>query len=291
MVINPGQTDAGLAPAKVNLTLHVTGRRADGYHLLDSLVVFAGVGDQLSATLATSLSLTVSGPFAAGVPTDGRNLVLRAAEALRQARGVGMGAQIRLTKALPHAAGLGSGSSDAATALSMLADLWGVAPLAADDPAVLALGADVPVCRRAPVPVRMQGIGEVLSPVPSLPSCGMVLINPGVAVPTADVFAALATPDNAEMEAMPKIREFSAFCTWLNRQRNDLSAPAETIAPEIGRALTLLRRMPAVGAAVMSGSGATCVGLVPDMGAARQVARAIQVAEMGWWVAPAPMLG
>ena len=153
--MEPGRP--GHAPAKINLTLHITGQRPDGYHLLDSLVVFAGLGDQIEATLSRDLTLAVSGPFAAGVPTDGRNLVLKAAEALRSARGVTLGAAIRLTKALPHAAGLGSGSSDAAATLALLAQLWNVAPLADDDPAVLALGADVPVCRHAPAPVRMRG--------------------------------------------------------------------------------------------------------------------------------------
>jgi 4-diphosphocytidyl-2-C-methyl-D-erythritol kinase len=283
-------TLTGLAPAKVNLTLHVTGKRADGYHLLDSLVVFAGIGDEISATPAPEFTLDVSGQFSDGVPRDDTNSILRAARMFQARAGVHMAAHLRLTKTLPHAAGIGSGSSDAATTLSLLARLWDVPPLAADDPDVLALGADVPVCRRAPHPVRMEGIGERLSPLPGLPKCAMVLVNPRVSVPTGEVFRGLHRADNPPMPPVPPGLSFPKFCDWLRAQRNDLLAPAEAIAPEITRALALLRRLPAVQVAVMSGSGATCVGLVRDIGTAREVARVVQVAEMGWWVAPAEML-
>jgi len=279
-----------LAPAKINLALHVTGQRDDGYHLLDSLVVFAGVGDTIAARASTDLSLSVTGPFAQGVPTDGRNLVLRAAEVLRRARNVPLGANMTLRKMLPHAAGIGSGSSDAAATLDLLARFWNVEPLPMDDPAVLDLGADIPVCRRAPSPIRMAGIGEEMTDLPRLPDCAMVLVNPGEAVPTADVFAGLASRHNPPMPELPPGLKFKDFCDWLASTRNDLQPPAEAIAPGIARAIALLRRQPEVAVAVMSGSGATCVGLVPDFGAAQKVARAIQVTEMGWWVAPAPML-
>ena len=280
----------GLAPAKVNLTLHVTGQRPDGYHLLDSLVVFADVGDQISATAAEGLSLTVTGPFAKGVPLDDSNLILRAARALRGARGVTKGATLRLNKMLPHAAGIGSGSSDAATTLRLLAGLWGVTPLDPDDPLVLGLGADVPVCLRAPHPARMAGIGGQLSAVPTLPHAALVLVNPRVAVPTAAVFKSLTHRDNPPMTPMPQAWDFGSFARWLNHQRNDLQPGAEALAPEITQALTKLRQLPGVAAAVMSGSGATCVGLVRDMGAARAAARAMQVAQMSWWVVPAALL-
>lgn len=281
----------GLAPAKVNLTLHVTGQRDDGYHLLDSLVVFADIGDQISATAAEGLSLTVTGPFAKGVPQDDSNLILRAARLLQQARGVRQGAALRLTKVLPHAAGIGSGSSDAATTLRLLAALWQVPPLAADDPLVLTLGADVPVCLLAPHPARMSGIGGQLTPVPALPPAAMVLVNPRLSVPTAAVFKALASRDNPPMTDMPAKWDFDTFAAWLNRQRNDLQAPAQALGPEVKQALDKLRHLPGVAAAVMSGSGSTCVGLVRDMGAARAAARAMQVAHMGWWVVPAAVLG
>lgn len=282
--------DKGLAPAKINLALHVTGVRAGGYHLLDSIVAFAGVGDQLTALPASELSLEVTGPFSRGVPADETNSVLRAARMLQEARGVAQGAKLKLTKTLPHAAGIGSGSSDAAATLRLLSQIWGVENFAPNDPEVLELGADVPVCLHAPEPARMRGVGEVLEPLPALPACGLVLVNPSVEVPTGRVFDKLERSDNAGMDEMPEALDYPGFVEWLAAQRNDLQAPAEAIAPEIARALNRLRAMPGVDLALMSGSGATCIGLTRDMGRARQVARAIQLSEMGWWVAPAPLL-
>lgn len=278
----------GVAPAKVNLALHVTGRRADGYHLLDSLVVFPAVGDRLAAAPASALTLQVDGPFAAGVPTDGGNLVLRAAAALAAARGVTAGAALRLTKVLPHAAGIGGGSSDAAAAIGILAELWGVEPLAPGDPAVAALGADVPVCMTAPLPRRMSGIGEVLAPVAGLPPCALVLVNPGVAVPTRDVFAAMTDKDNAPMTPLPPPGTgFAGFADWLAAQRNDMAPAAVTLAPGIGMALDRLKATPGVHLARMSGSGATCFGLCRDLPGAQAAARAIAAAHPGWWVVAA----
>lgn len=278
------------APAKLNLTLHITGQRTDGYHLLDSLVGFAGVFDELTATIAPQLQLSVTGPFSHGVPTDETNLVLRAAETLRQARGVDLGAQITLEKNLPHAAGIGSGSADAALTLAMLAQLWNVEPLAPNAPEVVALGADVPVCLHAPDPVRMTGIGETLMPCPSLPECAVVLVNPQVSIATADIFEILSNKRNPAMETIPSGLNFASFCDWLGRQRNDLLSPALALQPQISDALLALKKLPQVGYVGMSGSGATCFGIVPNMADARQVARAIQVQHMGWWVAPAPLL-
>lgn len=281
---------SGTAPAKVNLTLHITGQREDGYHLLDSLVVFADVGDRITVGPAPDLRLTVQGPFADGIPTDNRNTILRAALALQAARGITTGAAITLEKTLPHAAGLGGGSSDAATALRLLADLWGVPPMRPDDPAVLALGADVPVCLAGPAPLRMQGIGEQITPLPPLPPAAVILVNPRVEVATASVFKTLTSRQNPPMSPLPSGLNFDDFGRWLGQHRNDLHAPAALIAPAIDTALAALRRQPGVAAAIMSGSGATCVGLVRDMGTARQIARALQVGNMGWWVSPAAIL-
>ena len=278
------------APAKVNLTLHVTGQRDDGYHLLDSLVVFAGVADQLSASVAPDLRISVSGPFSFGVPTDHTNLMMRAAEALRSFRGVTKGAALTLEKHLPHAAGIGSGSSDAAATLAMLAELWQVAPLPATAPEVVALGADVPVCVGAPRPVRMSGIGDVLSPVAALPECALVLVRPPVDVATGPVFQGLANKNGSPMSELPEGLDYDGFVRWLTAQRNDLQAPAEAIAPEITEAIAKLNSLPAVSLAGMSGSGATCYALVKDMATARHVARIVQVAKMDWWVAPAALL-
>ena len=284
-------TIKAIAPAKVNLTLHVTGQRADGYHTLDSLVVFAGVCDQLGATITSDMRITVNGPFSSGVPTDASNLMMRAAQLLRRTRGVTKGAALTLEKHLPHAAGIGSGSSDAAVTIAMLAELWDVEPLAATDPAVVALGADVPVCLSAPNPVHMSGIGDILAPVPRLPSCAIVLVRPKVDVPTAQVFAAMNDKNGTPMTAIPQGADYDGFIEWLRDQRNDMQSAAEKIAPEISAVVAKLKSLPGVGIAGMSGSGATCFGLVKDMATARHVARIVQVSQMDWWVAPAEVLG
>lgn len=283
-------TIKGTAPAKINLTLHVTGQRTDGYHQLDSLVVFAGVFDQITATTASELSLRVSGPFRDGVPTDNSNLVMRAAQTLRDMRGVTAGAKLHLDKNLPHAAGIGSGSSDAAITLAMLAQLWDVPPLDPKSAEVTALGADVPVCLQAPDPTRMMGIGDILIPAPRLPDCALVLVNPRVTVPTGQVFDDLNSKRNPSMATLPKGLDFDGFAAWLTGQRNDLEPPARAVAPAVDRVLAKLNALPLVAHAGMSGSGATCYGLVRNMADAAQVARVLQVTEMGWWVAPARLL-
>ncbi len=275
-----------LAPAKVNLTLRVTGRRADGYHLLDSLVVFAGVGDRLRAAAAADLTLTVTGPFAAGVPTDGRNLVLRAARALRGGRP--LGAAMVLDKRLPHGGGIGGGSSDAAAALALLARLWGVAPLGAE--AALALGADVPVCRAAPAPAMMTGIGEGVAPAPGLPAGALVLVGPGARVPTPAAFAAREGAFSAPCGPPPAGLEMAGLARWAAEGGNDLTRAATGLAPAIGEALGLLRAAPGVLHAAMSGSGAVCYGLAADMGGAERAAAHVRAARPGWWVVAAPIL-
>ena len=283
-------TASASAPAKINLTLHITGQRDDGYHTLDSLVVFADVADQIKAVSAPDLRIEVSGPFSSGIPTDETNIVMRAAEALRKKRNVTAGAVITLEKNLPHAAGIGSGSSDAAAALQILASVWDVAPLPPSAPEVLALGADVPVCLRGPAPFRMSGIGEVLSAAPALPECALVLINPGVDVPTSAIFAGLKTKTNRAMEWIPEDMDFDAFADWLAQQRNDMMPPAVAHSSEIGAVLDKLGNIPSVEICSMSGSGATCFGLMRSMSEARQVARAIQIAHGNWWVAPAQVM-
>ena len=280
----------GLAPAKINLALHVTGRRPDGFHLLDSLVVFADIGDRLTVAPAEDLSLTVDGPFVEGIPADDRNIVLRAARTLKEARGVEHGARITLTKLLPHPAGIGGGSSDAATVLRLLSDQWQVHPFAADDPRVVALGADIPVCLCAPAATLMSGIGEVLRPTPPLPGCGLVLANPRVDVPTGAIFSGLASVDGSPLPDLPPALSFDGFCDWIDGCRNDLTAPATTVAPVIGEALALLGQATGVGTTVMSGSGATCVGLFPDLESAEAAAEDLRQARPAWWVTAAKML-
>jgi 4-diphosphocytidyl-2-C-methyl-D-erythritol kinase len=268
------------APAKVNLALHVLGRRDDGYHLLDSLVVFADVGDVLHAVPAVSLDLHLAGPFAASLADGADNLVLRAARALAAARGVGAGAHLTLEKHLPVASGIGGGSADAAAALRLLGRLWDVA--AADAALALTLGADVPVCLAGRA-ARMGGIGEVLSPAPPLPACGLVLVNPGVAVATPAVFRARGGAFTAPLD-LPAAgwADAAALAADLARMRNDLEAPAVALAPPVGDVLAALRETPEVMLARMSGSGATCFGLCA--GAAAAGTAAGRLARPGWWV-------
>lgn len=262
------------APAKVNLTLHVTGRRGDGYHLLDSLVAFADIGDRLTVTLDPVPSLRVTGPRAAGVPEGPENLVLRAAAL------IGVPAAITLEKRLPAAAGIGGGSSDAAATLRALSRLGGRSV-----PEALALGADVPVCLVARA-ARMRGIGEEVTPVADLPALDAVLVNPGVPVATPAVFARLARRDNPAMpDPLPSWPDAAAFIRWLATQRNDLEAPAAALCPEIGAVLGRLRTSDGCQLARMSGSGATCVGLYPDRVTAKAAAARIAAEHPGWWVA------
>ncbi|PRY92275.1 4-(cytidine 5'-diphospho)-2-C-methyl-D-erythritol kinase [Donghicola tyrosinivorans] len=267
------------APAKVNLALHVTGQRQDGYHLLDSLVVFVGIGDRITVSKADDLSLTVTGPRAAGVPTGPENLVLKAATLLRGDQP--LGAQISLEKNLPAAAGIGGGSSDAAATLRALAALW-QCDLPNDNG--LSLGADVPVCLTAQS-CRMEGIGEQITPLPNLPTLHMVLVNPGVEVPTPVVFKGLASKDNPAMEALPQEPSTLGFIAWLGRQRNDLEPPARAHAPEITAVLDAMAATDQVLLHRMSGSGATCFALYPSMEAAAAAAIVLKQTNTDWWVA------
>ena len=273
------------AAAKVNLCLHVTGRRTDGYHLLDSLVVFAGVADRITARLGPGFSLAVDGPEAGGLGVDASNLVSRAAAAMGVA-----GVALELHKRLPVASGVGGGSADAAATLRALARLTG-RPL--PPPAVvLDLGADVPVCL-AGLPARMQGIGEVLTLLPPLPVAAMVLVNPRIAVPTPAVFAALASRTNPPVPAPPATgwRDFAALAGWLrDGTRNDLAAAAQSIAPVLTQVEAALLATRGCALARMSGSGATCFGLYPDQPAALAAADSLRIRHPSWWVTEAAML-
>jgi 4-diphosphocytidyl-2-C-methyl-D-erythritol kinase len=274
------------APAKVNLFLHVGERRADGFHPLQSLAVFTGAGDVLRAGAASSLSLTLDGPFVAGLQAESDNLVLRAARALAADAGVPAGATLTLTKNLPVASGIGGGSADAAAALRALKQLWN---LDTGDAALLEiasfLGSDVPVCVPSTA-AYMEGRGEILTPV-SLPRLPILLVNPGVAVPTRDVFAALQTRSGVEL-ALPQggFADAAALLRFLAQTCNDLEAPARLIQPVIGAVLDALAALPGVRLARMSGSGATCFALFADDAACAAAAAMLQAAHPGWWVAP-----
>ena len=277
----PMQLDAR-APAKINLALHVLGRRADGYHLLDSLVVFAGVGDALRAEPADTLALRVEGPFGAALAHAADNLVLRAARLLAEAGGVAARARLTLDKRLPVASGIGGGSADAAAALRLLCRLWRLDPPPAELAAIaLRLGADVPVCL-AGRPARMGGVGEVLAEVPALPECGLMLVNPGVAVETRAVFRARAAGFSAPLSLPPAWPDAAALADTLAACGNDLEAPAIALAPVIADVLAALRAEKKCLLARMSGSGATCFALFPDPAGAEQAAA--WLARPGWWV-------
>ena len=265
-----------LARAKVNLALHVTGLRGDGYHLLDSLVCFAEMGDVIRVSQAKGSSLTVTGPMGAGLTAGEDNLVLRAARLMPPAA-------IELEKHLPLASGIGGGSADAAATLLALAELHG-APLP-EAGAVLALGADVPVCL-AGSPARMRGIGEDLTPV-TLPPAHLVLVNPGFGVPTPDVFRALTSRENPPLSDIPAFADAAALATWLAGTRNDLEPAALRLRPEISGVLAALAAQKGCLLARMSGSGATCFGLFAGAEAAEAAAQSLT--RPGWWVQSAAM--
>lgn len=273
------------APAKINLALHVTGRRDDGYHFLESLAVFTRFGDRIEIVEADEDSFSVSGPFADGVPTDETNLVLRARDAMRAALPhASARLAISLVKNLPVAAGVGGGSSDAAATLRAMAKLWDLDPGQARLAQIAeTLGADLPMCLAAK-PLIARGVGEVVSPVPGFPSLGLVLVNPGVGVATPEVFAALARRDNESLQPLPARLDFYPLMDWLLAARNDLEEAAENIAPSIRAAKAALRK---AGADVvrMSGSGATCFGIFETGNLAKRAAAQIRKRQPDWFVA------
>lgn len=306
------------APAKVNLALHVVGRRPDGHHELESLVAFTDAADVVTVCPAPADAFSIDGPFARGVPTGSDNLVVKARNAIREIvlgadapegegsapRNAGFaradleragtggeaagGAAVALTKNLPVASGIGGGSSDAAAVLKALNRLWG-AKLPLDRLAERgeALGADVPMCVYAE-PLLARGIGERIEPVHGLPPLALVLANPGVAIGTPDVFKALAfkVPNRCDDPGLPPLPPQLTAGTlhrWLKGTRNDLQEPATALAPAIAEAIGELERAGAL-LARMSGSGATCFGLFPTPAEARRAAAAIAGRRSAWWV-------
>lgn len=269
------------APAKINLCLHVTGQRADGYHLLDTLVGFASVGDWLDLCPGAA-GLTISGPEAAGLNADASNLVCRAAAAFWRGGPLGL----HLDKHLPVASGLGGGSADAAACWRGIAALQGAGEDAA---ALLALGADVPMCAFGQ-PARARGIGEVVEPV-TLPALVLLLVNPRVEVPTPAVFSALTRKDNPPLTPLPAHLNAKDLVHWLKDQRNDLEQPALLIAPVIGRVLDEIAALPHCALARMSGSGASCFGIFDSDAQAEQAASRLRARHPDWWITPTRLDG
>ncbi|QBF30407.1 4-(cytidine 5'-diphospho)-2-C-methyl-D-erythritol kinase [Thalassococcus sp. S3] len=270
------------APAKINLTLHVTGQRADGYHMLDSLVVFADVGDDLVVTEGQAGRLNVNGPEAGDLSMTADNLILKAADWL----GVAAPLSFTLTKNLPVASGIGGGSADAAAAYRALSAL-DVVPGTKRDAAeteMLALGADIPVCI-ASDSARMGGIGERIEPVQNLPDLTAMLVNPRKHVATPAIFRALRRKDNAPMSPeLPFFQHAQDLVAWLHAQRNDLEAPAVELEPSIDQVLSSLRSLPGCQLARMSGSGATCFAVFADTATTEETARQLRDARPDWWI-------
>jgi 4-diphosphocytidyl-2-C-methyl-D-erythritol kinase len=275
------------APAKINLYLHVVGRRPDGYHELDSLVAFADIADTVSAAPAPAMSLAIDGRFAAALAGDATdNLVLRAAFLLAARFGVTAGAALRLTKQLPVASGIGGGSSDAAAALRALQALWAVRATP-DELAALAsrLGADVPVCLLGRA-AWLGGIGEALEPAAKLPPVAVVLVNPGIALSTPAVFKARRGPFSAPCRFATMPADAADLAATLKERRNDLTEAAIGLVPAVGDVLARLAECDGALLARMSGSGATCFALFAEDEAARQAAARLGQARPDWWVAP-----
>jgi 4-diphosphocytidyl-2-C-methyl-D-erythritol kinase len=283
---------ATVAAAKVNLTLRILGRRADNYHDIDSLVVFAGLGDRLVLKPGATLELRVDGPTAQGAGPVADNLVLKAAGALAARAGSLRAGCFLLTKQLPVAAGLGGGSADAAAALRLLAR---ANDIPADDPRLLdaarTTGADVPVCLD-PRPRVMGGIGDLLSQPLVLPALAALLVNPGVAVPTKDVFARLDRAAGGQRSERPCLdpasipRDRDGLIDFLAQHGNDLEPPARMLQPVISDVIAALRATSGCRLARMSGSGATCFALYGSDEVAGEAGRRLRAAHPDWWIEP-----
>lgn len=272
------------APAKINLFLHVGERRGDGYHALQSLVVFADIGDELRLRHARGLALSVEGPFASSLAGQGDNLVLSAARVVAEEARMPAAADIVLTKNLPVASGIGGGSADAAAAMRGLVRLWRIFP---DEPRLLAraatIGSDVPVCV-ASAPAWMEGRGDIIVSAGVLPRLPLVLVNPGVPVSTADVFRALKSRRGTAMERPRMLQDGAALLEFLATTTNDLEAPARALQPAIGDVIEELSAQPGALMTRMSGSGATCFAIFASEPASAAATKALGAAHLNWWV-------
>jgi 4-diphosphocytidyl-2-C-methyl-D-erythritol kinase len=291
--VSAGPTDGvrAAAPAKLNLFLRVVGKRADGYHLLDSLVVFAEFGDSVTAAPADELYLELTGPFAATLTAEPDNLVLRAARALQKATGTAKGAHLTLDKHLPVASGIGGGSSDAAAALRALNRVWGLG-LGSEALAEIGftLGADIAVCVHAEAR-RMSGVGEVLEPVAGLQSAPLLMVNPGIGLPTAPVFKTRGGPFSEPFGALPATLDAASLARIVAEAGNDLTAPASALCPAVLQVIQAIAAEPGCLAAAMSGSGATCFGIFADDASAARAGQALAARQPGWWVLPTRIAG
>jgi 4-diphosphocytidyl-2-C-methyl-D-erythritol kinase len=272
-----------IAPAKINLYLHVVGRRPNGYHELDSLVAFADAHDLIQIEPSERVSLTLAGPFGHMLDNDSDNLVLRAAKTLSDHAGLNRGASITLVKNLPVASGIGGGSADAAATLRALNSFWEVG---LDDQALASLGgslgADVPVCLFGRT-ARMQGIGEIIEPGPDLPEIGLLLVNPGIGVSTLEVFSKREGTFSGPAPLPASFRSAADLAEFLSRCQNDLLAPARLITPQIDLVLGDIARQRDCLFSSLSGSGATCFGVFTDPKSAHDAVDDLKQSRAGWW--------
>jgi len=281
MIAQSGEVVTVQARAKVNLYLHVLGRRKDGYHELDSLFVFGEIADVVQVRPARSLRLKTKGPFAKALPESKDNLILRAAKLLADAVEIKPKAEITLTKNLPIAAGLGGGSADAAAALRALAAFWEIPPDSVDLTLLgLGLGADIPACLLSE-PCFVGGVGELIEPAPDFPSVPILLVNPGDALATASVFAARKQKFSKKSRFASMPDSVVGLVSVLEARRNDLEEPAMSLCPAVGEVLQAIRATDGCRLARMSGSGATCFGLYRDVLEAEEAAKSLR--RRGWW--------
>jgi 4-diphosphocytidyl-2-C-methyl-D-erythritol kinase len=275
-----------LAKAKINFYLHVTGKRPDNYHVLDSLVAFSDVGDKLEIIPADEITVTVTGPFAEVVPAKD-NSVIKAAQALKTQFKVTHGAAITLHKNLPAGAGLGGGSADAAAALRLLSRFWKLKPTAPELHKIsIGLGADVPACLRSTT-LYVGGIGETLESGPVMAGLPIVLVYPGKPLLTRDVFMAHKAAFSSAPRHPHAFAERNALIQFLQKNKNDLQSTAITLLPEIGKALDALKTEQGCQLARMTGSGSTCFGCFSDISEAQAAAQKIAEKNPSWWVKPA----
>lgn len=277
-----------LARAKINLDLLITGRRDDGYHALDSLVVFADYGDVISVRPAQNLNLSITGPFAEGLMAERDNIIFRAARLLQDKFDIQQGAEIKLVKNLPVSSGIGGGSADAAATLHALRQLWNIADNTDLSGLALSLGADVPVCMASET-TQMRGLGEKLRPVTLKFPLYLLLVNPGATVSTADIFRTRAK--RKAIFSLPRIlpdeiATFAQLNDFIKCGGNDLEYDACVAMPEIKKVLAEIRKYDDCMAAGMSGSGATCFGIYSSIEAAQRQATSISGDFPDWWVRP-----
>jgi len=280
------------APAKINLYLHVTGCRPDGFHELDSLVVFAGVGDSVSYLPGGAARLEITGPEAGALADlDAEdNLAMKAARRLAHELDRPFDGVLTLDKHLPSAAGLGGGSADAAAVLQLLCNRWNITSTDIDLSQIgLSLGADVPVCLQ-PAATLVSGVGEKLKPSGRLPAAHLVIVNPRQALSTAEVFGKFAGPHRAEDPLDRDIDDVAMLAAELGKRSNDLEAPATALAPVIGDVLDQLAATVGCLLSRMSGSGASCFGLYATETQAWEGAAALKAVQPNWWINAAPML-